>query len=352
MRGVGTGRRGIRAGAMLLAALLVLGACAVDRSAMRPGTAAPAVAARSGSPAASSPAPVRARLPAGPMTANQLARRMGLVYQDAPSHVLLSDDATRVRIWKDSNEVSVSGRVARLPARSRRQGTSLIVPAQTVTYVQNAVNEERKRLVSYRAYEPKSIFDSLPPLEPFEAAPAPAPLPPRKPLPALPPAHPAHVTPPGDPAWAMHARPARHWTWIIIHHSDDTSGDLAKYDRIHVQSNGWDECGYHFVIGNGSLSRDGQVEIGSRWRKQKYGAHTKDPQGDNRYNEHGIGICLVGNFEEAPPTRAQMDSLVRLCRWLMANYGIQPEDVIGHSDCKPTRCPGRYFPWAELRRRL
>jgi N-acetyl-anhydromuramyl-L-alanine amidase AmpD len=137
----------------------------------------------------------------------------------------------------------------------------------------------------------------------------------------------------------------------VIHHSDDTSGNLAKYDRIHRQENGWDECGYHFVIGNGTLSGNGEVEVGPRWWKQKHGAHAKTA--DNRFNDYGIGICLVGDFETGGrPTRAQMDSLVLLCQWLMARYGISPCDVVGHCDCKPTACPGRCFPWSELRARI
>ena len=55
---------------------------------------------------------------------------------------------------------------------------------------------------------------------------------------------------------------------------------------------------------------------------------------------------------DGPPTPAQMDATVRLCRWLMQRYGISLENVMGHCDCKATACPGRHFPWAELRQRL
>ena len=51
---------------------------------------------------------------------------------------------------------------------------------------------------------------------------------------------------------------------------------------------------YHFVIGNGTDTQDGQIEMGSRWLKQLQGGHVK-----NHYiNEVGIGICLVGNFKK------------------------------------------------------
>ena len=105
-------------------------------------------------------------------------------------------------------------------------------------------------------------------------------------------------------------------------------------------------------IGNGSLSGDGEVEIGPRWKQQLHGAHAKTP--DNRFNDHGIGICLVGNFDVSGgrPTPAQMDSLVKLVRWLLDTYHLSPDVVRGHCDCCATKCPGENFPWAEFRARL
>ncbi|MBV8780617.1 MAG: N-acetylmuramoyl-L-alanine amidase, partial [Phycisphaerae bacterium] len=100
----------------------------------------------------------------------------------------------------------------------------------------------------------------------------------------------------------------------------------------------WDELGYHFVIGNGSGSGDGQVEVGPRWPIQKHGAHAKTP--DNRYNDYGIGICLVGNFMETNPTPAQMHSLAKLVAFLEERYRIPSDSVIRHKDTKPTDCPG------------
>jgi len=144
----------------------------------------------------------------------------------------------------------------------------------------------------------------------------------------------------GIPAsWIPNAdAPPRKWLWIVIHHSATPTGCAATFDKMH-RDKGWDELGYDFVIGNGSQSGDGQVEVGPRWPIQKHGAHTKTP--DNRYNEHGIGICLVGNFEETDPTPAQMRSLAKLVGYLERTYSIPPNCVIGHRDAKPTECPGR-----------
>ena len=121
---------------------------------------------------------------------------------------------------------------------------------------------------------------------------------------------------------------------------------MAFFDKEH-KAKGWDGVGYHFVIGNGTETGDGQVEVTQRWPLQKWGAHAKTV--DNRFNEHGIGICLVGNFDVERPSPTQMRSLSRLVGHLMQTYGIPPQNVVGHRDTKPTDCPGRYVNLAWVR---
>lgn len=146
--------------------------------------------------------------------------------------------------------------------------------------------------------------------------------------------------------WIPTASP-RPWRWIVIHHSATPSGGAAAFDRMH-RAKGWDELGYHWVIGNGTDTADGQIEVGPRWPKQKWGAHAKTA--DNRYNDYGIGICLVGNFDKDRPTAAQLRSLARLVAYLMKTYHITPDRVIGHGDTKPTDCPGHNMNLAAVRR--
>ena len=147
--------------------------------------------------------------------------------------------------------------------------------------------------------------------------------------------------------WSPAAK-ANDWKWIVIHHSATPGGGAKAFDKMHRQK-GWDELGYHFVIGNGTDTADGQIEVGPRWTKQKHGAHAKTP--DNRFNEHGIGICLVGNFDTEKPTRAQLASLNRLTAYLMKTYHVSPSGVLGHEDTgKPTDCPGKFMDVAAVRR--
>jgi len=129
----------------------------------------------------------------------------------------------------------------------------------------------------------------------------------------------------------------RDWRWIVIHHSATHGGGARQFDKDH-KARGWDELGYHFVIGNGTDTRDGLIEVGNRWRKQKHGAHAKT--GDNRFNELGIGICVVGNFDDSEPTQAQLRALTQLTASPMKTYGIPANRVIGHRDTRGTACPG------------
>ena len=128
----------------------------------------------------------------------------------------------------------------------------------------------------------------------------------------------------------------RKWNRIILHHSAGTSGSAEAFDRQHRQQ-GWDGLGYHFVIGNGRGMGDGELAVGHRWTAQKGGAHCKG------HNHDSIGICLVGNFENAPPTPRQLETLRKLVAEI---HGVLPDlPVMKHGDLGRTLCPGKHLVW-------
>lgn len=142
---------------------------------------------------------------------------------------------------------------------------------------------------------------------------------------------------------------AAKWKYIVIHHSATPSGSASSFDHYHREKKGWDRgLGYHFVIGNGNGSSNGVVETGRRWIRQIDGAHA----GSAEYNKHGIGICLVGDFETGHPTEEQMSSLVMLVRELQRLCNIPSENVVLHRHIRDTRCPGKNFSYYELLARL
>ncbi len=124
---------------------------------------------------------------------------------------------------------------------------------------------------------------------------------------------------------------------LTVHHSgnaEDATGDskaqLRQFERAH-KGKGWACIGYHFII-----ARDGTVFEGRPLKFQ--GAHAT---GQN--NVGNVGICLMGNFDQRPVPKAQLDSLRSVLDRLRAQYGIDRSEVEGHSHYKTTDCPGKYL---------
>jgi LysM repeat protein len=132
--------------------------------------------------------------------------------------------------------------------------------------------------------------------------------------------------------------PTSHWRYITLHHSATHEGDAACFDRNH-RSRRMGGLFYHFVIGNGTLSGDGEIEVGWRWRKQKEANRPKD-----------IQICLVGNFCEEAVSSAQFGALVQLVSVLREQYNVPMRNIREHKDIKGkrTECPGSRFPFNRL----
>ncbi len=137
----------------------------------------------------------------------------------------------------------------------------------------------------------------------------------------------------------------RPWKYVVVHHSATPAGSYAQIDRDHRQARGFTGCGYHFVIGNGTETPDGQIEVANRWAEQKGGAHCRDGKSPD-VNEYGIGICLIGNFDNTQPTPRQVQATRALLSYLQDRYAIPAAKISTHADVAqgPTACPGSQFP--------
>jgi hypothetical protein len=142
-------------------------------------------------------------------------------------------------------------------------------------------------------------------------------------------------------------RAPRHWKYIVMHHSGSNAGSAAVFDEWH-RARGWRSLGYDFVIGNGHEQGDGVIIAGPRWRRQEAGAHANGAE----FNDYGIGICLVGDFEKTAPTPAQWAATCALVRELCRRYTIPSANIFGHGQIRQgggTLCPGKNFPLQTLR---
>lgn len=144
------------------------------------------------------------------------------------------------------------------------------------------------------------------------------------------------------------------WQYIIVHNSGTRQGNAKIFDNYHRNvrrmQNG---LAYHFVIGNGTSSGDGEIEVGPRWTRQINGGHVAS----DYLNSISIGICLVGDYNRTVPTEAQLGALDELTRYLRARVGKTKGRlaiVKAHREInpKPTDCPGDRFPYRWLHRKF
>jgi len=140
----------------------------------------------------------------------------------------------------------------------------------------------------------------------------------------------------------MQIRPCK-ITMVDYHH---TVGDYSSADVIRKEhkAKGWGDIGYNMVI-----LPDGSIEMG---RDAKYsGAHDTGVAPDSSgytMNQRSFGIACVGNFEENRMSEIQYQGLLKSAIAVHKQYGLSILDHHKHNEQHPTKCPGKYFPWARL----
>lgn len=116
---------------------------------------------------------------------------------------------------------------------------------------------------------------------------------------------------------------------IVIHHSGNTD-TVEKIRKLHVEINGWDDIGYHFMITkNGKILRGRYLNI--------EGAHVFG------FNKDSIGVCLLGNFDREFINDKQKHSLTELLEKLTKKFNIDKNDIKFHRDFPNVAksCPGK-----------
>jgi N-acetylmuramoyl-L-alanine amidase len=114
-------------------------------------------------------------------------------------------------------------------------------------------------------------------------------------------------------------------THLVVHCSATPPAldvGVKEIRRWHVEGNGWDDVGYHYVI-----RRDGLVEEGRP--VEQVGAHVSG------HNASTIGICMVGGIaaDSTPQNNfnsRQFDALYALL--LTLHHKFPGAEVLGHRD--------------------
>lgn len=119
---------------------------------------------------------------------------------------------------------------------------------------------------------------------------------------------------------------------IIVHCTATPENRDIKVDELrrwHVEDNGWNDIGYHWVI-----ELDGSLKEG---RKEYFrGAHTAG------YNKDSIGVVYVGGCDKNmnpkdTRTKAQKKGLISVLNVLKNKY--PKAEIIGHRDVANKACP-------------
>lgn len=139
---------------------------------------------------------------------------------------------------------------------------------------------------------------------------------------------------------------------IIIHHSDSPNADTdyvaltRAFYLQHTQINGWSDIGYNYLVGfDGTILLGRDPDSSGIAQDEVLGAHFCGK------NSATMGVCVIGNFQEEPPTQDAIRSLTRLISWKSYKDQLMPEDstlhygemipvIAGHRNGCSTLCPG------------
>ncbi len=159
----------------------------------------------------------------------------------------------------------------------------------------------------------------------------------------------------GPPTYASSLR------FAVVHHtagrSDYTRAEAAAIVKgiqlYHVQSNGWNDIGYNFLV-----DRFGTIYEG------RYGGVDKNVVGAHAqgFNTGSVGVAVLGTYGSSAPSRAAQDALVDLLAWRLDLVHVDPlglltvisggnerfasgipvllRTISGHRDTGFTECPG------------
>jgi N-acetylmuramoyl-L-alanine amidase len=101
------------------------------------------------------------------------------------------------------------------------------------------------------------------------------------------------------------------------------------------------------------INQNGEIYCLVDEEKRAWHAGPSFWRGRESLNHNSIGIELVNpdhNLATNTFPKAQIDSLIELCSYLIKKYNIADYNIVGHSDIAPNRKddPGQYFDWRYL----
>jgi hypothetical protein len=149
--------------------------------------------------------------------------------------------------------------------------------------------------------------------------------------------------------------------FAVVHHSDSSNdyapGDvpsiLRSIQAFHMDSNGWADIGYNFVVDKYGGIWEGRA---GGMDRPVIGAHAAG------FNTNSVGVMVIGDYTAAQPSAAALESVSNVIGWKTYLSGTDPAGtvtvtsngspkypagtvvtiprVVGHQDVGLTACPG------------
>lgn len=154
---------------------------------------------------------------------------------------------------------------------------------------------------------------------------------------------------------------------LIVHHTASANkprnpADVVRFiQRYNTVDRKFSDTGYNFIVDHKGVIYEGRAarryssgeaitgEDARGWGV--VGAHAK------HNNAGSCGVCLIGDFDNASPTDAAVNSLVSIMAWQASRHRIDAQasdpyidthglqrrfpNISGHRQVGPTLCPGR-----------
>jgi hypothetical protein len=172
----------------------------------------------------------------------------------------------------------------------------------------------------------------------------------------------ADMTTPPPPSGALEAEEPR---FLLVHHTASSNAYereavpeiLRGIYRWHRHQD-WPDVAYNFFVDR----------YGACW-EGRAGSMAGPVRADATGGSQGFAqlVCLIGNFEEAPPSAAAVDTLVETLAWLAqrdhidvtagataefvsrgsnlwpAGHAVRMRTIAGHREVSRTLCPGEHL---------
>lgn len=123
---------------------------------------------------------------------------------------------------------------------------------------------------------------------------------------------------------------------VTVHHTATPLPDsvsvvsrLRQIQNYHIDSRGYCDIGYHFLV-------DWNGEMWQGRNETVRGAHVANN------NTNNVGISFMGTYSSTPASNSQLDACAGLLDWLHDNYGVplNRSYIKGHREYASTACPG------------